>query len=515
MLRSIRSIGRLIGIARTLRRHDVLTPLREAEFKAGPAWALHLFASGKGTGRPGERLTRALTELGPSFIKLGQVLSTRADLIGTTMAEDLSALQDRLPPFSAHEAKATVEAELGRPLDQLFADFEDDPISAASIAQVHLAVTSEGAPVAVKVLRPEIERAFERDLDFLTWLAALIERTQPRLRRFKPRQVVELFERQVRLEMDLRMEAAAASELAENFREDPGYRTPAVDWDRTSRRVLTMERLHGIPMDDRAALVAAGHDLEAILAKAAEIFFKQVFRDGFFHGDQHPGNMLVDEDGNIVAVDFGIMGRLDHKTRAFLADMLIATLARDYRALAEVHIEAGYLPRGPQVDTFAQALRSVCEPIMGKPLSEISFARLLAQLLQLTESFDMPVQPSLLILQKNMLIAEGISRLLVPGLNIWTLAQPMIEDWVRDNRSPEARIRETADAWLERLQRLPQTLDDLEKVAQSISRGGLRLDPEALAVMNQGQRASRRHIAFLWWAIAALALTVLLVVSMD
>lgn len=511
MPQTLRSIWRLITIARTLRQHDALAFLREADLKPGLISILRLLASSESEGRPGEKLTRALTDLGPSFIKLGQVLSTRADLIGEGMAEDLSALQDRLPPFSAEEARDTIETEMGQPLDQVFTEFDDTPLSAASIAQVHFAVTREGAPVAVKVLRPGIERAFERDLRFFTWLAGLAESTQPRLRRFRPREVVDLFARQVRLEMDLRMEAAAASELRENFRDDPSYRTPDVDWERTSQRVLTMERLQGTPLDDRAALVAAGHDLEGILAKAAEIFFKQVFRDGFFHGDQHPGNMFVDENGRIVAVDFGIMGRLDHRTRAFLADMLIATLARDYRRLAEVHIEAGFLPRGPEVETFAQALRSVCEPIMGKPLAEISFARLLAQLLQLTESFDMPVQPSLLILQKNMLIAEGISRLLVPGLNIWTLAQPMIEDWVRDNRSPEAKLRHTTEAWLERLQRLPDTLDDLEEAARNLSSSGVQIDPRSLQAMNGSRGTSHRQIGVLWWTIAVLALALVVV----
>ncbi|MCH7795994.1 MAG: 2-polyprenylphenol 6-hydroxylase, partial [Proteobacteria bacterium] len=355
MLRTLRSLWRLAFIARTLARHDVLGALDELRVVPGISWLARLVFWRRAEGRPGQKLARALTDMGPSFIKLGQFLSTRADLLGEQLAADLSELQDRLPPFASHEARATIEAELGRPLDELFESFDDTPISAASIAQVHLAVTAaeDGQPAqksAVKVLRPGIERAFERDLELLYWLAGLVERTQPRLRRFKPVAAVRLFEETVRIEMDLRMEAAAASELADNFAEDPSYSTPPIDWQRTSRRVLTMGQVGGIPLDDRAALLAAGHDLREVLTKAAAIFFKQAFRDGFFHGDQHPGNMFVDEAGNIVAVDFGIMGRLDRKTRTFLAEMLLALLARDYRRLAEIHLEAGYLPAGQPHD---------------------------------------------------------------------------------------------------------------------------------------------------------------------
>ena len=506
MLRGLRSLWRLLRIARTLQRHDALASLQGQDLGPGLQWMTRVFSGRHVEGRPGQKLARALTDLGPSFIKLGQVLSTRADLLGEEAAADLSDLQDRLPPFPSAEARRTVESELGSPLAGIFSSFEDEPVSAASIAQVHFAVTLEGEPVAVKVLRPRIEGAFERDLEFFAWLAGLIERTQPKLRRFRPREVVGLFERQVRLEMDLRMEAAAASELGENFSGDPAYNTPPIDWQRTSRRVLTMSRISGIPIDDRGALLAAGHDLEAILATAAEIFFKQVFRDGLFHGDQHPGNMFVGEDGNIVAVDFGIMGRIDRKTRFYLADMLTATLARDYRRLALIHVEAGYLPPRVEVDTFAQALRSVCEPITGKPLEEISFARLLAQLLQVTESFDMPVQPSLLLLQKNMLIAEGISRLLAPGLNIWSLAQPLIEAWMVENRSPAARLRDSTDDWLQRLQRLPDTLDALEQAARHLSNGGAAMSPHALTAINGHRRAWTWHIRALWIALALLAL---------
>ena len=289
-------------------------------------------------------------------------------------------MQDRLEPFSTSEARRTIAEELGQPVELLFTEFSEEPVSAASIAQVHFATTPDRREVAVKVLRPGIEAAFARDLDLMFWVAGLIERSEPRLKRLKPLAVVRTFEETVRLEMDLRLEAAAAAELAQNFVGDDSYHVPAVDWTRTARRVLTLERIAGIRMDDRDALTAAGHDIEDVLTRAAAIFFNQVFRDGYFHGDQHPGNMAVAADGAIVAVDFGIMGRLDRATRFLLADMLLAFLDRDYRRLAEVQFEAGYVPATQSVDRFAQACRSIGEPIFGRALSEISFARLLGQL---------------------------------------------------------------------------------------------------------------------------------------
>ncbi|MCG8359476.1 MAG: AarF/UbiB family protein, partial [Kiloniellales bacterium] len=364
--------------------------------------------------------------------------------------------------------------------------------------------------VAVKVLRPGVEAAFALDLALFYDLAALAERTQPRLRRFRPTEVVALFDKTVRIEMDLRMEAAAASELAENFADDASYRVPGIDWERSSQRVLTMDRVAGIPIDDREALLAAGHDLEAVLTKAAAVFFNQVFRDGFFHGDQHPGNMWVDAAGNIVVVDFGIMGRLDRKTRSYLADMLLATLTRDYRRLAEVHAEAGYLPPEGELDVFAQALRSVCEPIFGRPLREISFARLLAQLLQLTEAFSMPVQPQLLLLQKNMLMAEGISRRLTADLNIWSLAQPLVEDWVIENRGPQARLRDSAEEAAHSLSRLPETLRDVRKAAHNLAEGAVRLHPESIAALRQEQVGNRWQTRLLWGLVGLLVLLLLL-----
>ena len=492
-LRSFRHAARLVGIAVTLARHDALF-LVEPLAGARPIFAIaRLFRRRGGAARKGERLAAAFQEIGPAFIKLGQMLATRADLLGDEVAADLALLQDRLPPFSAAEARKSVEAELGGPLDALFLSFDDVPVAAASIAQVHFAVTSEGREVAVKILRPGIARAFARDLELLMWLGRLIERTQPALRRLKPVEIARTLEKSVEIEIDLRFEAAAASELAENFAGDPGFRVPRVDWRRTGRGVLTTDRVAGIRVDDRAALVAAGHDIDALLKKAAEVFFIQVFRDGFFHADLHPGNMFVEADGAIAVVDFGIMGRLDRDTRFFLADMLVGFLTGDYRRVAEVHFDAGYVPQRRSVDEFAQACRSIGEPILGRLLAEISIARLLAQLFRVTEQFEMETQPQLLLLQKTMVLIEGIGRQLDPDVNIWALARPLIESWMQDNRGPEARLRQRLEKFVEMMDGLPDVLRNVGKLVEDWSKEGIVMHAETLAL-----HAERRWRQVFW-----------------
>ncbi len=515
MYRSLRSIYRLFNIARVFARHGALTPFESALSNAGLAPVLLFFArvlfgrevDGK---RPGERLAAALSELGPAFIKLGQVLSTRSDLLGEQVAADLAKLQDQLPAFSSFAAKSRIEAELGAPLSSLFSSFDDEPVSAASISQVHFAITTpeydaiDGRPVAVKVLRPGIEEAFQADIELLLWIAEIIERTQPKLRRLKPVEVVRTFAATVRIEMDLRLEAASASELSDNFAGDPTYRVPAIDWARTAKRIMTQERMTGIPMDDGPAMRAAGLDVDDVLTKAANIFFNQAFRDGYFHGDQHPGNMSVGYDGAIQVVDFGIMGRLEKKTRFYLADMLLGFLERDYIRVAKMHIEAGYLPQTQSIDEFALALRSIGEPIQGRPLHEISFARMLGQLFAIAETFDMEVQPQLLLLQKNMLMAEGVSRQLNPTLNIWTLARPLIEEWMIENRGPRARIEQGVTDFLDVIERGPGVLKNVDRLVSHLADGGLKLDPEALRVINR-QGSSW----WLWLIIAVLTAALL------
>lgn len=522
MLRAVRNVLRLIGIARTLALHDALFPLDWLPATGGFILTARLLSGFQvkrsvRSLRPGERLAIALQELGPSFIKFGQMLSTRPDLAGEDIADDLSALQDDLPPFSSTEARRAIEVELDGTLDELFESFDDEPVAAASIAQVHFAVTKPtaheiaaaseagtpavGRDVAVKILRPGIEKAFERDLDLFRWVAGVVEKTQPRLRRLKPVAAIETFAEAVHWEMDLRMESAAAVELRENFADDPDYVVPAVDWVRTGRRVLTTERIDGIPIHDVDDLRAAGHDLEAIVRRASENFFRQVFRDGFFHADMHPGNAFVQADGALAVVDFGIMGRIDRRTRYYLADMLLGFVTGDYDRVADVHFRAGYVPADKDRQTFRQAVRAIGEPIFDRPSSEISIARLLSQLFQVTEQFDMETQPQLLLLQKTMLLAEGMGRQLAPNANMWQLAQPLIEDWMNEYRGPEAQVAELAADAIRAVQRLPHAVGEIERAARALADGKLRID---LA----GDRAGAPQWP-LWLAIAALAILLL------
>jgi ubiquinone biosynthesis protein len=511
MLRALRNSWRLLRLALSFARHDALFPLETLGIApALIAWA-RLFRSRRDRRRPGERLAAALQGMGPSFIKLGQALSTRADLLSAEVATDLAKLQDHLPAFPAAEARRTVERELGRPLEAMFTSFADEPVAAASIAQVHFAITADGRDVAVKVLRPGIEEAFARDLDLFYWIAELVERTQPRFRRLKPMEAVRAFADVVRIEMDLRMEAAAAEELGENFRDDPTYRAPTIDWDRTAQRVLTLERVEGTPIGDRAAIAAAGHDPDVVMKKCAEAFFYQVFRDGFFHADMHGGNAFVDREGCIVPVDFGIMGRVDEDTRGYLAELLVAFLRRDYRAVAEVQFRAGYVPAHQSLEMFAQACRSIGEPIFGKPSHEISIARLLAQLLRVTEQFEMPVQTELLLLQKTMLMAEGMGTRLNPSVNIWELARPLIEEWMQSHFGPRATAGRAAEDLVRGLRRLPRLIDNLHLVAERERRRAER--EQAVPPPSPVRPASRVGLAEIVAVIALMAAAGALIVA--
>ena len=504
---SLRHILRLLTIARTLARHDALFILEELKLTPGVVFFAKLISSRKAPGRPGERLARAFQDLGPSFIKVGQMLSTRSDLLGEEMTRDLSKLQDKLPPFSGAEARKAIEDEFGLPVDELFDSFDDDAIAAASIAQVHFAVTKDGEEVAVKVLRPGIEKAFQGDLDLFFWGARLLERARPELRRLKPVETVATLARSVEMEMDLRFEAAAADELRENFHGDHSVFVPSIDWLRTGQRVMCTERVHGISFGDVDAIKAAGHDPHEVLKKSAEAFFYQVFRDGFFHGDMHPGNLFVLPDGTVAIVDFGIMGRLDRTSRIHLAELLMAFLTRQYRWAADVHFDAGWIPQNQSRDEFTQACRSIAEPILDKPQNEISIARLLGQLFQVTETFQMETQPQLLLLQKTMLVAEGSGRLLAPDANMWMIARPLIEDWVRVNLGPEARLKDAATQGLDALKRLPGVVKGLENALSQFDEHGLKLHPDTVAQL-RGRR-KRDRLAMPLLTVLAVALVAL------
>jgi ubiquinone biosynthesis protein len=505
MNRSYRNITRLFSIARILARHDALMVLDKLEI-GGPAIALARLFSRRGSGRPGQRLAMALQQAGPSFIKLGQALSTRSDLLGEEFSADLSELQDSLPPFPGTQARAIIESEFGKPMADLFKDFDDQPIAAASIAQVHFAITHDGREVAVKVLRPNIEEAFQRDVDLMFWVAELVEAARPEYRRLRPVETVRTLAKSIEMEMDLRFEAAAAAELFENFEGDDSFAVPAVDWRLTGQKVLVTERVHGIPIDDITALKAAGHDTNDLLQKSASAFFLQVFRDGFFHADMHPGNMFVRADGGLAAVDFGIMGRLDAKTRRHLGELLMSFLTRNYRRTAEIHFEAGWIPADQSVDTFTQACRSIAEPILDLPQNEISIAKLLGQLFSITKTFNMETQPQLLLLQKTMLTAEGTGRKLNPEANMWLMAKPLIEQWVITHLGPEARLVEAAGDLRDGLARLPRLLENLDRGAAELANGRIRLHPETIRALKGGSRFSVGPITLVIGATVLVAL---------
>lgn len=513
MFRSLRHIRRLLSLARLLARHDALFALEMAGVAPALLKIAGIGVTADSNGRSGQRLARAMNEAGPSFIKLGQALSTRSDLLGEELSEDLSSLQDNLPPFSSAEAHQTIEDELGAPVDELFSTFDDTPIAAASIAQVHFAETHDGRKLAVKILRPGIEEKFDADVDLLRWIAEVAERTQPQLHRLKPRASIETLAETVELEMDLRFEAAAAAELQENFANDPDFKVPDVDWQLTARRVMTTERLiDGIPLDDKEAIEAAGLDPVEMLTKAASASFRQVFRDGFFHADTHPGNMFAMPDGRVAVVDFGIMGRLDLKTRRHVAEMLVSFLNRDFRRAAEIHFEAGWIPKDRSVDSFTQACRSIAEPILDKPQNEISIARLLAQLFQITETFQMETQPQLLLLQKTMLVAEGTARRLAPDANMWFLIRPIIEEWVITNLGPEAKVRDAIQNLQETLERLPDMVSSVERGSQMLAEGNVRLHPDTIRALRGEDGTSRRTAQGLWLIAFALLIGFIVVV---
>ena len=459
---------RLLRVIRVLGRYGVL-PNPEGHSTAARL-AVALFQSPKDFEESfGARLAAALQELGPSFVKFGQSLAVRADLIGAQSADELAKLQDQLPPFDGDAAIAIVEAELNKGINELFDRFDIKPIAAASIAQVHFAETIDGAQVAVKILRPDIEKAFAKDIDLFAWLANCVEFWLPSFTRFKLCAVVSEFEETVSAELDLRLEAAAASALGDAMRDDVGFRVPVVDWKRTAHRVLTIERIDGIRIDDIDEIDRAGLDRQEILKISSAAFFHQVFRDGFFHADMHPGNMFVTEDGVLMPVDFGIMGRLDRATRYYLADMLMAFLRQDYQKVADIHFDAGLVPSDQSRTGFALAIRSVSEPIFECPMAEISIAQLLARLFQTAESFQMEVQPQLLLLQKTMLVAEGVGRKLDPNTNMWMLARPLIETWMRRYRGPEARLQEGVEGLMSIARRLPIMAGRLDRILSRLA----------------------------------------------
>jgi ubiquinone biosynthesis protein len=473
--------------------------------------------------RPGaksgeSRLSAALTRLGPTYVKLGQFLATRPDVVGATIARDLESLQDKMAPFPQSEAEAAIATAFDKPLSAVYRSL-GPAVAAASIAQVHRAeveVNGTRKPVAVKVLRPGIERRFKSDLDALFFAARKAEAFSPEAQRLRFIEVVSTLARSVAIEMDLRLEAAAASEMAENTREDTDFRVPTIDWDRTAREVLTLEWIDGVRLSDHGALTARGFDLPDLGRKVIQSFLRHALRDGFFHADMHPGNLFVDDDARLVAVDFGIMGRLGPKERQFLAEILLGFITRDYQRTAQVHFDAGYVPRHHSVEGFAQAIRAIGEPIHNRTAEDISMAKLLMLLFEVTGLFDMRTRPELLLLQKTMVVVEGVARSLDPKLDMWTTADPVVREWIGRNLGPIGRLEDAVEGASEigrflgqvpgLLSRAGTLLDQFDDITQN----GLVLSPETVSAIGAAEARRNRWTAMALWAIAALLLWIAL-----
>ncbi|HET9335625.1 MAG TPA: 2-polyprenylphenol 6-hydroxylase [Sphingomicrobium sp.] len=420
----------------------------------------------------------ALQEIGPAAIKFGQALATRPDLVGIEAAENLMQLQDSLPPEPFSAIRAEIERALEAPLESLFSSFDEEPIGAASIAQVHHAITTEGREVAVKVLRPGIEDEFARAIETYEWAAAHVELLGGEAERLRPRMVIAYFKQWVRRELDLQREAASASELKDNMVAEPGFHVPEIDWRRTARRVLTLEWLDGIKLSKRDELIAAGHDPKALAAILVRAFLRQAVVDGYFHADLHQGNLFALKDGRVAAVDFGIMGRIDRRARLWLAEILYGLITGNYDRVAEIHFEAQYVPAHHDVAEFATALRAVGEPIRGLPVKDISVGRMLEGLFSITRDFDMPTQPHLLLLQKTMVMEEGVATTLDPDINMWETAEPFLKDWIRSELGPEAYY---ADRIVETVRALKLIPDILRKIDASYPSPGGAPPPPPLA----------------------------------
>ena len=454
-------------------------------------------------GSPARRLRLALEELGPVFVKFGQILSTRPDLLTPEFAEELKRLQDRVTPFPGAEARALIETALGTPIEQAFASFETEPMASASVAQVHAATLRDGSDVVVKVIRPGIDAVIAEDVRLLLGIAELLERVSSDARRLHPVEVVTDYERTITNELDLLHEAANASQLRRNFTHSPLLYVPRVHWDFTRENVLVLERIYGTPISDVSALHAAGTNMKVLADRGVETFFTQVFEDNFFHADMHPGNIFVDlsdpDDPSYIAVDCAIIGTLTEADQDYLARNLLAFFNQDYRQVARLHVQSGWVPPGTDVSEFEKVIRGVCEPIFQKPISEISFGHFLLELFQTARRFDMEVQPQLVLLQKTLLNIEGVGRQLYPELDLWETAKPFMERWMAQRAGPVAALREVADRAPEFLEQLPQLpglvieatrqLQRLDDIADAQRRTMTTLD----AMLAERARSERRR----------------------
>ncbi|NVJ59005.1 MAG: ubiquinone biosynthesis regulatory protein kinase UbiB [Gammaproteobacteria bacterium] len=499
---SLKNIHRLVSINRVLVKHGL-----DEFLKSTPAkrylWLLKLLAIGssKEKQKPrGQRLREALTELGPIFVKFGQMLSTRRDLLPHDLATELMLLQDKVPPFDSAIAKQRIEQQLGQPIEQLFQSFETQALASASMAQVHVATLPDGDDVVVKVIRPGIRKQITRDLRLLKQLAGWFEDYAKDAKRFKPRQVVADYEATIYNELDLRTEAANTSQLKRNFENSPLLYIPHVYWDYTREKVIVQEKISGIPIGDIEALNEAGINMKELAHRGVEIFFTQVFRDSFFHADMHPGNIFVDvsdpEKPKYIGIDCGIMGTLGQSDKRYLAENFLAFFDRDYRRIAELHVQSGWVPADTPVEAFESAIRTACEPIFGKPLAEISFGYFLIQLFQVARRFQMEVQPQLVLLQKTLLYIEGLGRQLYPQLDLWETAQPFLKDWVKQQYGPRAVFRRVQQKWPMWIEQFPEMPEKLAAFLESHEHQPAPIDEQSQKVVtqSQNQRENRRMV---------------------
>ena len=515
MISAISHLMRLTRVAFVFAREGVFALVDTRPLPPPAKWAIAILRplERRSAGAISSRLSTALTRLGPTYVKLGQFLATRPDVVGAAIALDLESLQDSLPPFPHDEAEAAVAAALGKPLTEVYASF-GPAVAAASIAQVHRAEVEmeDGSrkPVAVKVLRPGIEGRFKADLNAFYFVARKAEELSEEAQRLRLTEIVATLARSVAIEMDFRLEAAAASEMAENTREDPGFRVPGVDWDRTAREVLTLEWIDGTKLNDRTTLAAKGFDLPGLGRTVIQSFLRQALRDGFFHADMHPGNLFVDDDGNLVVVDFGIMGRLGPKERRFLAEILFGFITRDYQRTAQIHFDAGYVPHHHSVESFAQAVRAIGEPIHNRAAEDISMAKLLTLLFEVTALFDMRTRPELLLLQKTMVVVEGVARALDPRLDMWKTADPVVREWIGRNLGPIGKLEDAVQGagvighFLGEVPALMSRASTLLDQIDEATRHGLVLSPETIEAIGRAEARRNRGTVAALWVIAAL-----------
>jgi ubiquinone biosynthesis protein len=462
MTRSTTHIFRLLRWGRTLAKHGALRGI-EADRNTPRAVKRLVRIARLGTFQPKTPdYAGAFQKIGPAAVKLGQTLATRPDLVGAEAAHNLLSLQDSLPPLPFAAIKAELEASFGQPLEALYASVDPEAVGSASIAQVHRAVTTDGRTVAIKVLRPGIAKKFAADIETYEWAAAHLEALGGEAARLRPREIIANFRRWTLRELDLRREAASASELSDAMGGYEGYRVPGIDWDRTNGRVMTLDWIDGIKISKLEKLKEAGHDLPALAQRLVLAFLTQAISHGYFHADMHQGNLFVQADGTIAAIDFGIMGRIDRRARVWLAEILYGLTTGNYRRVAEIHFEAQYVPSYHSVDEFATALRAVGEPMRGKPVAELSVGAMLDGLFAITRDFDMQTQPHLLLLQKTMVMVEGLATALHPAINMWDVSGPFVKNWIRDELGPEAAIADRIKTDAETLLRLPDLLRRIE-----------------------------------------------------